>query len=246
VHWDGRAWARIQLPGSSRILFSDVAALAPDDVWVVGDAILHWDGSRWTSQSARELSRQDDSWLAAVDAVSATDVWAVGSIGEWNPIGWEEDRDLVLHWDGSSWSTVASLKDTTGYPMYGRGLDAIASGQAWTIATPVMGSMLLGHWSSDAAQPESLGWRNGSDPMTGNAHQSEVGSVGDVVALSPDDVWTAGAGGSLTHWDGTTWEGVGPAGELTVDDVWHLTALARSGATDVWAVGDGIVAHLSC
>ena len=82
--------------------------------------------------------------------------------------------------------------------------------------------------------------------MTGNGHQSEVGSVGDVVALAPDDVWTSGAGLSLTHWDGTTWESVAPVGALTVADSWHLTALVRSGATDVWAVGDGIVAHLSC
>ncbi|HEY2802979.1 MAG TPA: hypothetical protein VGJ67_03575, partial [Actinomycetota bacterium] len=51
-HWDGQAWSVVDapslVPGSDTL--SGVTAIAPDDVWVVGNngMTAHWNGNAWT------------------------------------------------------------------------------------------------------------------------------------------------------------------------------------------------------
>jgi hypothetical protein len=71
-HWNGARWSLVRNnPGDDSL--SGVAAVAKDDVWVLGDSFRHWDGARWKSfpyPNAVELS--------AIAAVSRNDLWAVG------------------------------------------------------------------------------------------------------------------------------------------------------------------------
>ncbi len=92
VRWDGSAWKQVTTPnpgGSTQSNdLSSVAVTSATDAWAVGDydsgagtrtLALHWDGSAWTQATTPNLggSSIDDSF-AAVDATSASDVWAVG------------------------------------------------------------------------------------------------------------------------------------------------------------------------
>lgn len=54
-----------------------------------------------------------------------------------------------------------------------------------------------------------------------------------VFAISPTDIWAVGSVGTVVHWDGQAWRGVGvaAAGGRDLFDVW------ASGPKDVWAVG---------
>jgi hypothetical protein len=113
--WDGHAWNVIDnpQPGSTRDLLFGVSADSPSDVWAVGDQqssdgifqtlVEHWDGTAWTVVPSPDPGGTGNH-LYGVDAVSPTDVWAVGQqLGTSAP-----DEALIEHWDGTTWSVVPS------------------------------------------------------------------------------------------------------------------------------------------
>jgi hypothetical protein len=115
VHWDGNAW-HVSLPsnvGTGDSFLSGVSVVSPTDVWAVGWAstgpdtshtlIEHWDGRRWRVVESPSPGSGANS-LFAIDVLSATDIWAVGSSSE----GSEEPGSLVEHWDGATWQVVQS------------------------------------------------------------------------------------------------------------------------------------------
>src|SRR5262245_23141231 len=86
-HWNGPAWTRTVLPGPIGS-FLDVATLAPDDAWAVGQhlslhdgssvpLVAHWDGSSWSTMTLPATSSYDV--LRSVSAFGPDDVWAVGA-----------------------------------------------------------------------------------------------------------------------------------------------------------------------
>jgi hypothetical protein len=140
LHWDGTAWTRIPTPdvaaqnGDFGHLLG-VSALAPDDVWAVGIAanqpgtfgtgdqalIEHWDGNSWSVRGGFPA----DSRLVSVTAVSADDVWAVGSTGYSGSF-----KPLVLHWDGSVWNEVSTGGSGEAWLS---GISATPSGDLWAV-----------------------------------------------------------------------------------------------------------------
>lgn len=112
-HYNGRSWTR---PAAARGL-SAASALSADDIWAAaGTMLAHWDGSRWQRSSVAALlplprtslmKTYCDPAVTGVDAVSATDVWAVG---------WARCQDVggpgvLLHYDGGRWRRVARLSE---------------------------------------------------------------------------------------------------------------------------------------
>lgn len=87
-----------------------VSELRPGDRLVGGASsdktlIEHWDGGGWSIVTSPSPASNDT--LTGVAARSATDVWAVGTRVDRSgaiPI----DRTLTEHWNGTSWSVVAS------------------------------------------------------------------------------------------------------------------------------------------
>jgi hypothetical protein len=111
-HWDGTRWSRVPSPNPSPIgnsLYS-VLALAPNDVWTVGQGYgspnrtlaLHWNGSDWTQVRTPSIGRGIlANAFYAVDGVASNDIWAVG-IGQ---------QAMTAHWDGAGWRVVANPGD---------------------------------------------------------------------------------------------------------------------------------------
>lgn len=93
VHYDGGSWRRMRVP-VTRFPLTDVAAVAPDDVWCAGgDAVLRWNGRRWFRVEVPVASAN------TVTALSATDVWVGGARGD------------LAHYDGHRWVCVAAPED---------------------------------------------------------------------------------------------------------------------------------------
>lgn len=113
MHWDGSTWTAVPMARShAHELFDSVSGVAGDDIWAVGSAgnglygqgyavIEHWDGTRWRVVPSSVDGGAAIHWLTGVSAAASDDVWAVGFTGQF-----DDGHQLVLHWDGSSWTSV--------------------------------------------------------------------------------------------------------------------------------------------
>jgi hypothetical protein len=111
-HWNGSRWNVVKSNDGGGEL-RGVKAASSNDVWVVGDAptgaggasqtlIEHWNGTRWQVIPSPQVTTP--ALLSGVVAVSAKDVWVVGSEGGPNVFF----QTLIEHWNGSGWAVVPS------------------------------------------------------------------------------------------------------------------------------------------
>jgi hypothetical protein len=176
---------------------------------------LHWDGEDWTIVPSPPVPTY--SGVFDVSAVSANDIWAVGS---------QQIQDtsivdtLIEHWDGDAWSVVPSPSvPGANFTLLGD-VAAVASDDVWAVGrwgTPptfVEHSAIL-HW-------DGASWSVVSHPG--------IGTLWGVVGISADDVWAGGDGGKL-HWDGEEWSLFPSVGPSIIQD------FAAISSGDVWAVG---------
>lgn len=224
----------------TRVL-KDVAVVSANDAWSVGSRqatagptltwVRHWNGRSWTSISSPNTSA-DTNALQAVDAVTSTDVWAVGVSGASRYQGFSE------HWDGASWSLVDT--PSPGKENALSSVAAVAADDVWAVGY---------HASQDHLRALIEHW-NGHAWQLANAPKPQHGVVGtaltDVSAIAPDDIWAVGhkdyADGSadevqglFEHWDGHRWTTY-PGAHISA--IVRLTAVAGAAADDVWAIGN--------
>ena len=141
LHWDGDTWTRVAMPnpGPAGAWLEGVAAVSPDDVWVVGSKpepdtyrdvplIQHWNGRSWSIVQGAPI---DYGWLGGVVAISNSDIWAVGEHSIPN-VGF---RAMVQHWDGETWSIVRSGVGPGGKRITGYldDIEALDSGELWAV-----------------------------------------------------------------------------------------------------------------
>jgi hypothetical protein len=119
-HWDGSRWSKAEPPPDWDLVnASSIAAVATDDVWLVGTDfgaddvnaapyLAHWDGVRWS----RFAAGVESGLLEDVSAFSADSVWAAGyeSLDEFD----QEAGSLVLRWDGEEWFKIATPREWAG------------------------------------------------------------------------------------------------------------------------------------
>lgn len=119
MHWDGVKWQIAPLPdlGKNASSLASMSAISNRNIWAVGSAngmelILHWNGKLWQQVAAPRQSGSkyhiDGASLKGVAALTAKDVWAVGS---WSLSGGGDaggDMPMTIHWDGKEWKRVAA------------------------------------------------------------------------------------------------------------------------------------------
>jgi len=144
--------------------------------------------------------------LYGVSAVSATDAWAVGSYIDDTTA---HSDTLILHWDGTSWSQLASPNPSSYNFLLG--VSAVSATDAWAVgdhepSTDRFGCRcrtLILHWDGKT-------WSKLSSPSPNPAGHFLL----EVSADSTTDAWAVGydhisQGDTLTlHWDGTRWSQV--------------------------------------
>jgi hypothetical protein len=214
-----------------------VATVNISDAWAVGFAagagtsplqalIERWDGTRWAPVPAPARPSGTDSRLHGIVAVSASDVWAVGS-----QTTHTRTHSLIEHWNGSAWSVVASPR---GEPA-GAELLAVTSagtGGLWAVGDVNIGgsfTQLVEHW-------DGVRWKTVAGAPVGPTGHDFLSAV---AAAGPADVWAVGRLGRhsvpvIEHWDGTRWKQV-PQPVSGYDS--SLSGVAVVGTSDVWAVG---------
>ena len=156
---------------------SDIAPKGGGSQARPGDCGLYWRVVPDPNSSTIENN------LISVAAISADDVWAVGSyrISEG---GMELDRATAQHWNGTAWAlvTVPQLQDAS----YLYGISAVSSDDIWAVggsspANPPMASTLIIHWDGSS-------WTQVTSPNPG----SQDNTLYSVSAMASDAAWAVG------------------------------------------------------
>ncbi len=251
-HWNGRSWSLQPTRALTRLktalpqTLTSVAALAPDDVWVLGtpgsnssDVYLHWNGTSWKLFRGPNIGVHYGS---AAMQVIATDhrrhLWAAGgwmrrygeagvpgggTVESWNGRRWEVDRH-------AAWKEPL----TRVSPVAPDDVWAITGGSFTTAGTYGISPVQVLHWNGSTWKVElSVGGASSVD-LTGLA------------AVSADDAYVMGQDiptqqPFIDHWDGIRWRSLplGPTGHiprlgsigLTVTADGSITALDTEGLT---------------
>jgi hypothetical protein len=132
-HWDGSTWSLVASPALQTSYLLGVTAVATDDVWAVGSSagkslVEHWDGSAWTRVPSPNAGKPVTQ-LSAVAQFGSSDIWAVGLTVDELQVSL---RTVTEHWDGTSWSLVASPNPSTEYDQL-VGVTGIAGGDIWAV-----------------------------------------------------------------------------------------------------------------
>jgi hypothetical protein len=190
--------------------------------------IEHFNGTKWSVFPAANDSNSVEDSLAAVAAVSANNVWAVGSHFD-TAIGGNDG--LIEHWNGSAWSIVPS-------PIVSINLNSVVALSAtdiWAGSSAVTtGSTTLEHWNGQS-------WSLVSGPGVSNASNT----ISGLAATSGNDVWAVGTSRGfgrrvptlplIEHWNGQSWSIV-PSPQLSTF-AGFLSGVTALSSTDAWAVG---------
>jgi hypothetical protein len=255
LRWDGMTWATVEsLPSSD--LYS-VYGTGPSDVWAVGGKglVVHWDGTGFSQAVTDAMTdlhgvwtqTPGDAWatgpipsiaydtgvfhltggtwasvpppsgrivLSSVWGHASTDLWFAGE-EQVDPAAPDLDPSgYVVHWDGSSWGPpeVVSTYDTPVGGIFGSSAgDVHAAG--WSVA---------------------LGWSDGAWST-----QNLQGQFDTTWESGPSDVWAAGLGGVMAHWDGAAWTQITPPPRPM--GVYSAAAIWADTPSDAWAAGNGPV-----
>ena len=233
LRWNGSVWTAVTSPnpGSTERLLSGVSTVSPSSAWAVGQyrttsggnktLVLNWNGSRWAQTPSPSPEVVDGSFLSGVAAVSPSDAWAVGWV---YGVGGENSNTLILHWNGSSWTRVASPNPVhLGFNVLSA-VSARTASDAWAVGSIDSGTLIL-HWNGS-------GWTRVTSP---GATSGDV--LNGVSALSASDVWAVGGTGARTlmlRWNGTSWSLVPSPSPGRGGD---LNAVSAVSSSDAWAVG---------
>ena len=137
------AWRTIPAPNpSGNDQVNAIAATSATDAWIVGSyytssndvqtLIEHWNGSSWSQvASPNPGGSAKPSQLSRVVATSSTNAWAVGGYSNGTA-----DQTLIEHWNGTSWSQVASPSPGgRGNENFLDDVSAISSTDAWAVGS---------------------------------------------------------------------------------------------------------------
>ncbi len=178
VHYDGSTWTRLSPGGTSSFWW--VSGSGPDDVWMVGEdgRITHWDGASFVDHPPLTTATVWGVWAAG-----PTDAWAVGGTPEG---GTAQPNDVVLHWDGTSWTQ----ETLPGTPL-GRSLNKV-----WGTASDDL--YAVGE-SGTIWHRTGTTWALEPNPATSNLLTVYGCSATDVYAVGGQDVLHSDGGGTWTE-----------------------------------------------
>ncbi len=186
--------------------------------------------SPWVVVPSPNVSGQDNI-LAAVSANSATDIWAVGQFVP--DVNQDLTQTLIEHWDGTSWSAVAS-------PNVGTLANALFSVSAQSGLAWAVGYFIDSKFNS---QSLILAWDGKKWNVVNHPHSGVADQFFGVAAISASDIWAIGVQRDSTgkfstlteHFDGASWSIVPSANPgATGNQLFAVTAVSSN---SVWAVG---------
>ncbi|MDI1477126.1 hypothetical protein [Polyangium sp. y55x31] len=247
VHFDGASFRELH-PGGDQTYWW-VSGSGPDDVWMVGEEgrITHWDGATFTEHVSGTTATLWGVWAAG-----KTDAWAVGGTPEG---GTGAANDVVLHWDGSTWTPVTLPGMPLGrahYKVWGTSSDDLyvvgeygtiwhKKGADWAFESdPPLASGML--FTVSGCGPNEVYAVGTFDVLRSNGVTWQkldvalTNGVNGVACNAPGEVIVVGFGGSKQRLDAGAW-----VDEFEVPPYADLHAAWADGTGTYWAVGGNFV-----
>jgi len=235
--WDGENWSEIGPAGESRFAFMHGLSVIDDAIWLAG-----WYGNvfRKPTVGAWEMfPDRSTKVLYAMEAVSETEVWGIGTMGnlvrfggaEWSnvsnsaPSGAQDlwvaaENDIwaagyggvISRWNGVSWTPQNAPEATNFHAIWGESASSV-----WALGKRG-GANEHWHWDGESWTAELFG-QDSSPSVNGIwGNGSEVFAVGADVIIRSEGEWAVET--------------------VPVDDDWY----GVYGADDtIWVVGESIL-----
>ncbi|WP_067172392.1 hypothetical protein [Microtetraspora niveoalba] len=178
MRWNGDRWREVRAPDDAES-FNAVAAASPGEVWVFDytTRAWRWNGSGWTSMGGPGGRH----WLGSATAAGPGEVWVAGSTTS------EPRRAYAARWSGGRWSETEVPAGVSGISA----ISAASPDDVWAVG----GAAVL-HWDGRAWTALTMG--DPGFPSLGVPGPPWPGdgtpplSLGDVDAVSPEEVWAVG------------------------------------------------------
>ncbi|MCA1727652.1 MAG: hypothetical protein LC722_08405, partial [Actinobacteria bacterium] len=232
-------------PSAAGTWLEDVSALGATSAWAVGSmedssvfsktVIQRWNGSTWSTVASpnpgRTCGLNAGNQLHGVEAISATDAWAVGSFYDCSLY-----KTLAVRWNGTRWVRVATPNPGTDNYNELEGVSATSPTDVWAVG--------YFYANGEAPQPLALHWDGTKWTHVPAPSKNGISAFTDVVAIAPNDAWAVGYyydpaeqtyESLLEHWNGTAWSIV--ANPAIAEESSNLYGVAASSSSNVWAVG---------
>jgi hypothetical protein len=229
AHWNGHKWTWefSILPANSPYFLGGIASSPGGAAFAVGQeapnfgrqvpASLKLSGSTWKKVTVKAPA---NAVLSAVSFAPGGTAWAAGSTGL---------ATLILRWNGSAWTRVASPSPGSDDTLDGLGFSSARDG--WAVGSSGSDTLIL-HWNGTK-------WGTPPPPPTG---YETPGALLGVAAASSSSAWAVGYAGSATsakvlmlHWNGSKWSRLTKPAVLAGPG--QLAAITVVSASDAWAVG---------
>jgi hypothetical protein len=265
-HWNGSTWtvmsgAAIPAPSAGSSAYnalSAVAALAPNNIWAVGEdnapgqqgpgqyamqaLVEHWDGAHWSLMPAASPNPNGNA-LTGIAAISASDIWAVGTGPLSSLHGCGAGPSVVAeHWDGVRWTSVP-VAQPSGSPYQEFSLAsvaAVASDNVWAVG----GVLSYYRGQSSAYSPVIEHWNGSTWSIVSGPTNGTVSGLTNIAATHTGVLMAVGQaeaangpGATLVEqYSGSTWAVADSPSPGTLSN--ELKAITAISPSDIWAVGD--------
>jgi hypothetical protein len=229
ARWNGHTWTweLSILPVQDLYILGGIAAGPGGAAFTVGyefpnggsqvPVSLKLAGSTWKKVTVKAPS---NALLNAVTFAPGGTAWAAGST---------YPSTLIMRWNGSAWTRVASPSPGSNDTLDGLGFSSARDG--WAVGSSGSSTLIL-HWNGTK-------WATPPPPPTG---YDTPGALLGVAAASNSSAWAVGYAGSYTsskvmmlHWNGSAWSRVTKPAVLA--GAGQLAAITVVSASDAWAVG---------
>lgn len=192
-HWDGSVWSLVSGAnvGTTHDL-QGVTAVSSNNVWAVGyttstivTVTEKWNGTKWKVVPSPNPGTPNR--LYGVKAITPKNIWAVGN--QFIP-AIQGNQTLIEHWNGTSWSVVAS----PSIPNFSNNLvdvAAVSASNVWAVgasATVSTSALLTMHWNGISWSTIAGPGVSGSSAFNGAAHVPGTNKVWAVGSFTPGSV----------------------------------------------------------
>jgi hypothetical protein len=186
-----------RLDAAGTPLWQSNGLMISDGVNTCANPCMALDGENGAVLAWEQISPQGGLSLRSIWGLSASDIYSVGDAG------------MILHYNGTAWSTMASGTTANIYGVWGSGSDNVyAVGK---------GGLIL-HYDGFSWSPMASGVAT---------------DLNDIWGSSADTIYAVGAAGTILRFDGTSWSAMDISPPLDA----NLLGVHGNGSNYAWAVG---------